>query len=44
MYNSELLARVMLANLGLPFFSPWFLHPNTQKQYPLMTFTAYCLR
>jgi hypothetical protein len=28
------------ANLGLPYFSPLFLDPDTHKQYPLMTFTA----
>jgi signal transduction histidine kinase len=41
-HNPDLLARVMAgtANLGLPFFSPLFLDPNTHKQYPVMTFTA----
>jgi len=41
-HDPDLLAKVMAgtANLGLPFFSPSFLDPETHKQYPLMTFTA----
>jgi len=41
-HDPELLARIMTgtANLGLPYFTPFFLDPNTHKQYALMTFTA----
>jgi signal transduction histidine kinase len=41
-HDPDLLAKVMggTANLGLPYFSPLFLDPNTKKEYPVMTFTA----
>jgi len=41
-HDPDLLAKVMAGttNLGLPYFTPFFLDPNTHKQYALMIFTA----
>jgi signal transduction histidine kinase len=41
-HDPDLLAKVMAGttNLGLPYFTPFFIDPNTHKQYALMTFTA----
>ena len=41
-HDPDLLAKVMAGttNLGLPYFTPFFLDPNTHKQFALMTFTA----